>query len=153
MPRRLLPRPPSDLRRDKRGQILVIYGLVWIALGYNIIDEGDPITWSTLLPFQTLPPGPRGLAWIVTGALAIAYAIRPRVQGDGVGFLALYLMPAWRVVAFTWAWIDTYLPLGGPGYPSGWLWALTYAVMVASVMVCASWPNPPAGHGPRGGRQ
>ena len=128
----------------KRGQILLIFGLVWIGIGVNVLHDGDPATWAKLEPFQAFSPVMRGWAWIVTGAVAVAYSVRPRIiHHDGLGFLALYIMPAWRVAAFVWSWLDGLLPLGGEGYPRGYLWALTYGCMVAAVMICASWPDPP----------
>ena len=144
MPRRLLPRHPRDLRGDYRGQILAVYGLVWVGMGLNVTHDGDPATWSTLVPFNLVPPHVRGGLWIITGLLAVLYAIRPRcIHSDGLGFAALYVMPAWRVLAFTWSWAGAHIDLGGPGYPRGWVWALLHLVMVVAVMRVASWPNPP----------
>lgn len=140
--RKWLPRHLGEM--GKRGQILATFGLVWVGIGLNVSAEGDPIAWATLPPFVLLPTPLRGLAWIITGLIALAYSLRPtRVHGDWIGFVALYLMPAWRVAAFTWTWLDSMLPLGGPCYPRGWLWAITCGCMVAAVMICATWPEPP----------
>lgn len=134
MPRRLLPRPLHEA--GKRGQILTVFGLVWIGIGYGTWVDGDPPTWAGLTPFQWLPYDWRARLWIITGLVALAYAIRPRlIPHDGIGFSALYIMPAWHVGAFAWT--------EGHGYSHGWLWALTYGAMVAAVMICASWPDPP----------
>ena len=142
MLRRLLPRPPRDV--GKRGQILLVFGLVWIGLGVGVLTEGDPAYYDQIVPFTWLPETVRAWLWIVTGAAAVAYAWRPRIIAhDGLGFLALYLMPAYRCGAFLWGWLDSRLPLGGgPGYPHGWVSALIYAAMVAAVIVCSTWPNP-----------
>ena len=41
MPRRLLPRPAREV--GKRGQILLVFGLVWVGLGVGILTEGDHV--------------------------------------------------------------------------------------------------------------
>ena len=144
MPRRLLPRHPRDLRVDYRGQILAVYGLVWVGVGLATLVDRDPLAWAALEPFVLFPSPWRAILWIGTGLLALAYSVRPRIiANDGLGFAALYVMPAWRVLAFTWSWIDTYVDLGGPGYPRGWVWAFLHLVMIVAVMRVASWPNPP----------
>lgn len=131
------PRHPRDL--GKRGQILLIFGAVWVGVGAGVLYEGDPAAWDDLPAFSWWTPTTRGLAWIATGLIAIVYALRPlRLRRDTIAFVALYIMPAWRVLAFTVEWFG--------GYSRGWIWALTYGCMVATVMICASWPEPPRRH-------
>ena len=147
LPRHRRPRPPRPPREvGKRGQLLLVFGLVWIGLGVGVLTEGDPAYYDQIVPFTWLPETVRAWLWIITGAAAVAYAWRPRIIAhDGLGFFALYLMPAYRCGAFLWGWLDSWLPLGGgPGYPRGWTSALPYAAMVTAVMVCSSWPNPHA---------
>ena len=145
MPRRLLPLPPRPPREvGKRGQILLVFGLIWIGLGVGVLTEGEPAYYDQIVPFTWLPETVRAWLWIATGAVAVAYAWRPRIIAhDGLGFLALYLMPAYRCGAFLWGWLDSRLPLGGgPGGLGDLASALIYAAVVAAVMVCSSWPNP-----------
>ena len=141
MPKRLLPRPPTEM--GKRGQILAVFGLTWIGMGYALLMDGDPVAWARLEPFEWIPATTRGWAWIATGLTAAVWSLRPRsIASDKIGFLALYLMPAWRVAALLWSWVDSFIDLGGVGYPHGWLWALVHLPMVVAVIVCSNWPEP-----------
>lgn len=53
MPRRLLPRPPRDV--GMRGQILLVFGLVWIGLGAGLLIEGDPPHYDQIV-HRRFPP-------------------------------------------------------------------------------------------------
>ena len=143
MTRHLLPRPWREV--GKRGQILLTYGVLWVLIGVGTMTEPAPPAWTVIPLLAAFPLGP---AWVVTGLIAIAYAWRPRIIGhDGVAFLALYVMPAYRAGAYILGWVDSLIDgVGGPGYPRGWLTSLTYLAMVAAVMICASWPEPPHHH-------
>jgi len=96
------------------------------------------------LLFSHIPTPIRAGAWILTGVISMAYALRPRdINDDGIGFLALYIMPAERAAIFLWGWVEWISPGGGPGYGRGLLAGAVYLVMVAAVMVIATWPDPP----------
>lgn len=132
------PRKPRQIGR--RGAVLLILGLIWIILGLGVLDSGGI---SDELLHERLSPTLRGAAWIVTGLVAIGYAFRPTGLGDQVGFAALYLMPAVRVASYTTAWVDSLIPVGGPGYESGWRFAAIHAAIVTAVAITAGWPEPP----------
>jgi hypothetical protein len=151
MLRKWFPRNWREL--NKRGQILVIFGLLWVAIGYGVWVRPIPTGHENLF-FASIPTHLRAGAWIATGLIAIAYAWRPRrIEHDGFAFLALYVMPCERAAIFLWGWIDYQLTtIGGVGYEQGLVSALVYLVIVAAVMVCASWPNPPTNLEGEGGR-
>jgi hypothetical protein len=139
--RDFLPRPPREV--DKRGQILLIFGFIWTVIGVSVYQQPALPGYGNLL-FSHIPLWLRAGAWIVTGVVAMAYALRPRViTNDGVGFLALYIMPAERAAIFLWGWVESITPGGGPGYGRGLLAGAVYLVLVAAVMVIATWPDPP----------
>ena len=147
--RHLLPRPPREV--SKRGQILVIFGFIWTVIGLGIYQQPALPGYENLL-FTHMPVWLRAGAWVATGVIAVAYALRPsRIKTDGVGFLALYVMPAERAAIFLWGWVEHMIPGGSVGYDRGLLAGFVYLALVASVMVIASWPdppvNPPAGEG------
>jgi hypothetical protein len=122
-----LPRPPREV--NKRGQILLIFGFIWTVIGVSVYQ-------------QPALPGYENL--LFTGVVAMAYALRPSsITNDGVGFLALYIMPAERAAIFLWGWVESITPGGGPGYGRGLLAGAVYLVLVAAVMVIATWPDPP----------
>jgi len=81
MPKRLLPRPPTEM--GKRGQILAVFGLTWIGMGYALLMDGDPVAWARLEPFEWVPATLRGWAWIATG-WAVATTADPSVKANAV---------------------------------------------------------------------
>lgn len=146
---RYRPRRLSEL--NKRGQILVLFGLLWCTIGFSLYSNPNPGDLQHVWLFQVIPFPIRVGGWIGTGLVAIAYALRPkRIEHDGVAFLALYIMPAERVLGFLWSWIDSLVPGGTPGYTRGGYAACVWLVIVAAIMVCASWPNPPKDSQPGG---
>jgi hypothetical protein len=142
--RPFFPRPWSHV--DSRGQILIVYGVIWVLIGSQVLIEPDPAGWENLPIVSSVPREIRALAWILTGSLAILFAWRPRwIAHDGLGFLALYVMPTERVFILVWGWIDSVCPpievLGwftlfdGPGDPAGLRSAAIYLAIVAAVIV------------------
>ena len=132
-----LPRRVGQIGR--RGAMLLVFGVLWMVVGVGVLDSSG--VHAELL-HERLPSWVRGGVWVVTGALAVFYAFRPPGLSDRVGFASLYIMPAVRVLSYTMAWIDYFIPIGGDGYASGWRFAAVYAVMLAAVMITAGWPEP-----------
>lgn len=126
------------------GAILLAFGTIWLLTGLGLAIAGDAPIISTLWPIVWMPIWLRSGLWLGAGAVAIAYALRPRwVTHDGLAWGLLYLPPAIRVLAYIIGWIDSLVPdAGGPGYDRGWLSALIYAAMCAAVMICSKWPDP-----------
>ena len=120
--------------------MLLVFGVLWAITGVGALDhssDGGPI-----FVHEYLPGWLRGTAWIACGVLAVGYAFRPPGHSDRVGFAALYIMPAIRVLSYTLAWIDYLVPVGGPGYELGWRAATIYAAMLAAVVITSGWPEP-----------
>lgn len=139
--RQLMPRPPREV--NKRGQILLIFGFIWCVIGISVYQHPTLPGFENLL-FSRIPTDLRAGAWLVTGLVAMAYALRPRcIDHDGIGFLALYIMPAERAAIFLWGWVEWIIPGGAPGYGRGLLAGAVYLVIVAAIMVIATWPDPP----------
>lgn len=124
--------------------MLTTLGVAWIATGVSIALNSDPAYVELVVPLTWLSPETRGAGWIITGMVSCAYAWRPRwIAYDVLGFLALYVMPAYRAGAFLWGWLDSWLPLGGgPGYRPGLVQAALAAAMMGVVMICSDWPDP-----------
>ena len=138
---RLLPRHWRDI--GKRCQILLIFGFIWTVIGVSVYQNPTTPGYENLL-FSQIPIHVRALGWICTGLLAIAYALRPVwVVNDAIGFVALYIMPAERAAIFLWGYVQYLIPGDSPGYGRGLLAGAVYLVLVAAVMVVASWPDPP----------
>ena len=136
--RRYAPRYPRQL--GFRSRILILCGMIWILLGFSVLDE--PIRG---VPYELVPDHLRAGLWVATGATALASGWRPPGYQDALGWVALYTVPALTTVSYTISWVDSLVDgIGGPGYSRGWVLAVTYGVMVGVVYICASWPDPPS---------
>lgn len=141
MARRFLPRPARAL--GHRGEMLTVYGSLWVIFGIGLLIEGDPAS-RIVTPLVFIPAEARALAWILTGVWAIFIAWRPITRyRDASAWVALYLMPAIRAASYLIAWVDSHIPWGADGHPSGWLHATLYGAIVWGVWACARWPEEP----------
>lgn len=136
--RRLLPRGPRQIGR--RGAVLLTYGILWIVVGLGVY--GSAGIGQGLL-HELIPSQVRGALWVGTGLLAVVYAWRPRGMSDALGFAALYLAPAIRVLSYGVATILAALPGHHPGaYDNAWRFLVIYAAMVAGVAITSGWKEP-----------
>lgn len=118
--------------------MLLILGLAWMLIGLGVFTSETPPAPVPGL-FHTYIPVPiRFGLWAGTGLVAIFHAWSYK---DAVGWLALYILPAERILSYIIGWSISVFHLG-PGYPRGWYSAIFYGVMVAIVLVCAGWPEP-----------
>lgn len=123
----------------RRGTVLTLLGALWVGMGLGVLVTPS----SELYWMLAVADVPRGIAWIGTGLLALWFARKP--QGvDAPGFAALYLMPAYRVIAYsvgTWEYMTgTAVGLGGSA--RGIVQVLMYAAVVFLVAVIAGWAEP-----------
>ena len=140
--RRLLPRHPREV--GKRGQVLILLGIIWISLGAGLVIAGEPPHYAQIKLFTWVPLDLRIVGWVGSGSIALACAWRPRIfHDDQIGYLALYVMPAWRCVAYLYGWLDSWLPLGGgAGYPRGWISAAVWGAITGLIIILSDWPDP-----------
>jgi hypothetical protein len=121
-----------------RGTMLVLFGIIWTGIGIAIISEP---TRAPML--ETLIPQPiRAGLWVASGFAAIYFGTQTK-RIDAIGWTALYIMPALRSLSYFLGWVDFVIPWGGDGIERGWLAALIYLALVAVIVVCARWPDPP----------
>lgn len=122
----------------KRGTVLLILGVLWIFQGANAIGGPPSPTYLLLSGYGEV----RGAVWIITGLIAIIAAPMPQGR-DKWGFLALYLMAAYRFVAYGIGvvdWLDD--AHGGPGDPRSTVGALSWLIILALIVVIAGWREP-----------
>ena len=132
MPRRII--TAAQHRLGRRGTILALLGAMWIATGITTL-LAPPAPAYLLL---TVATEARAAAWIVTGAVAMAHAVRPSGH-DAAGWVALYVMAAYRAIAYGWGLV-TFLLLPDPGGSLRALFgALTWAAILVILIVCAGW--------------
>lgn len=146
---------PTDPRRyyvhvrtflGRRGTFLALLGAVWVAQGVAAIATPGSSSYMLLNNGGEW----RAMAWVATGAIAIIYATRSQGE-DAPGFLALYLMAAYRAVAyglglFLWA-----LPGGQEGDPRGAIGLLSWLVVIVAILVVAGWEESGPPRQPRRG--
>lgn len=126
-----------------RAQVLVLIGVAWAAYGASVIVAPDRL--GSLAPHEHVPAGVRGVAWVVTGAVALAVAFRSRHSTcDHWGFTALVIMPLTRMVSHLLDFAFWALPGWPDGSPRGWAPAIVWAVVTDLIIVIgASLPPEP----------
>lgn len=132
-----------------RGCWLMLMGTFWILFGIGICLE--PVRPRDWVLYEYLPPLVQAAGWWATGLIAIWQGYRGPNRIDAVGHVALYLMPAVRLLSFAVAWL-VYLGSTAAmhagwtddviGYPNGWFAASIWVLVSSMLGLGASWPNP-----------
>lgn len=124
-----------------RGVILLIFGLMWVLLGFSFIT----------LPVEHFSrPGPGGIldyldhppiawiisgTWLVGGIVAIISAIqRPRTCEDGWGFIGVSLPPTVWGTCYFMSWMSYLFSHGVYGRPTAYIAWFIYTTMTFVVM-------------------
>lgn len=129
--------------RGHRDKMLTVLGIAWVSIGlYSLAPESgvDVLTVERLIPLDV-----RAGLWVLTGLIAIAISWRPPGYCDTPGWVALYLMPPVRVVAYSVTWVAEVF--GGHARfhetLDGLYWIVAYAMVIAVVYICSGWPDAP----------
>lgn len=127
--------PPEKLGR--RGAILLSFAVLWVLVGVAALLSPHPP--NPVLLYQHLPNWLRFALWAGTGLVAAAHCLTPPVKNDGIGFIALMIMPMERAVSYLWAWIAHVVPGGDTGLERGWLNFLFYLAFINVLVICSGW--------------
>lgn len=123
----------------RRGAVLTILGALWTFMGLSVILTPPSEVYSMLGGLEHL----RGAGWITTGAIALWHARKPQGE-DAPGYAALYLMPAYRIVAYlvgTWEYIaGPNIGLGGSA--RGVVNVVIFAAILFLIAIVAGWAEP-----------
>lgn len=135
-----------------RGAWLLILGTVWVLFGVGVIVEvPEPRPWVL---YEYLPQWTQAAGWWITGGIAIWQGARGPAcpdRPDVLGHVALYLMPALRMVSFALAFllwlgsrvaVELSLTHHVIGFREGWYAAFVWAFVVVMLHHAASWPEP-----------
>lgn len=132
-----------------RGLWLMLLGSTWALFGVGVLLE--PVAPRPWVLYEHLPPLVQATGWWASGVVAIWQGSKGPHRDDSVGHVALYLMPAVRLLSFIVAWV-VYLgsavcdQIGASntviGYPNGWFAASIWCIVSAMLALAASWPNP-----------
>lgn len=125
-------------RVGRRGFVLILLGTIWVFTGLSALTGPEPQNVPMLAEFDAL----RSLAWISTGILGIYAAFQAR---DRLGFIALYIMAAYRFLAYVFSFISWAAGWGGNG--RGLAAASMWLVIILLLILIAGWdePNPREG--------
>lgn len=133
-PRRQIVHATHKLGR--RGTFLACLGVMWVLQGVSVILAPDSPTYLLLSAGGEW----RAVAWIATGVVAIMAATL-RQGDDAVGFLALYIMAAYRMLAYGLSAI-----MWAAGHDSGQgrgiVGMLSWGIVIVAILVTAGWPEP-----------
>lgn len=126
-----------------RGTWLIILGVLWVLFGIGLLLRPEtPIPYAL---HQHIPVGIRAALWMLTGATAVGTGLRGRDVDDSLGHVALWLMPALRLLGFGASWVlyvATSRLHAHVGYEDGWYRALAWLLVVIMLHLVAAWPNP-----------
>lgn len=117
----------------RRGSVLFLLGVIWVFQGIATYTFQEPSAYPLLNDYHI----PRTLGWIVTGFAAIWFSFS-RQGYDAFGFLALYIMGAYRIIAYGWEFLLWALPPEG-GNPRGIVGVFSWFVIVSLLYVVAGW--------------
>lgn len=143
--------PGYQDRISHRGRGLLLLGGVWFLIGVAILS--DTTKMDTTYPLAVLPAWAQGALWVSTGTIAfvasLAGAAAPRTKW---AFAALLVPASARCLSFAVSWVWSLLgaPLGR-GDHDAWVYALSWALVVAFVLHEASTPVIPTSLTKRGG--
>lgn len=122
----------SRMHLSRKGLGIFIMGMIWIFIGFGIVDDVHrDHAWH-----QSLPLWLRMGIWCGAGSVAIAAAWVQSLRQWAM-FL-LVIGPGLRFFSFLTAWVISVLPDGATGYSLGWLSALTNLLMILFVFYIAS---------------
>lgn len=133
----------------RRGLWLILMGAMWILFGVGVLLS--PVAPRPGVLYEMVPAVYRAPIWWVTGVIAIWQGTRGPVADDSRGHVALYVMPAVRLVSFTvsaltyaisWTLMQIGLLEHTVGWSGGWYAALVWSFISLMLAVGAAWPNP-----------
>jgi len=121
-------------RLKYRGLVLLMFGLIYVAVGLSVIHAND---YAPDLIHTHLPTWFRVALWALPGVVAVAVCADHKWQA--IAFGLLFLGPCERAVSF----LVAVNPFDGANYdrlPG----ALVYVLISLMVVLMASWPDPVA---------
>lgn len=135
-------------RYGRRGAWLIILGAVWFVFGLGVLLDPIPPRPGVLSDY--LPAWVDAAGWWVTGVVAVAAGLRGDRE-DWWGHVALYVMPAVRLVSFAFSWLlwlgssvvaATFPDAHVLGWAPGWYAASVWLLVSLMLRLIADWPNP-----------
>lgn len=118
----------------RRGSVLFFLGLIWVFQGLNLVLQVEPSSYYILNHFNNF----RAIIWMVTGLCAIYYSQKP--QGHDIfGYIALYIMAAYRVIGYGYDFVLWMVPGGIDGNPRGIVGVFSWATVIILLVVISGW--------------
>lgn len=129
----------------RKGAILFLVGLVWVARGLLLPITDGPYPANSGLPhlFVLSFEARQGL-WIATGALAIGGALLWWPRFERWAFGAAALGPLLMMTSYLWGfgvWVYGNLAGTSVGYASGLGEATVWAMVIGILLLVGGWPE------------
>lgn len=122
------------LALGRRGTVLFFLGVTWVFFGISTYLNEPSQSYVLLSGNEFL----RATVWVITGLIAILYARRP--QGFDVwGFVSLYVMAAFQIIAYGRGFLLWTVPGGGDGNPRGIAGVLAWSSILILLIAVAGW--------------
>ena len=122
------------LALGRRGAVLFFLGVTWVFQGISTYFNEPSPSYALLDGNEFL----RGTAWVITGLGAMLYAKRP--QGFDVwGFISLYIMAAYQIIAYGLGFVLWIVPGGYDGNPRGIVGVFSWASILILLIAVAGW--------------
>lgn len=138
-------------RYQHRGAWLVVLGLMWGVFAAGTLASPAARARSFVL-IEYLPTVVQALLWLLTGATAFVVGVLGARRGnDSLGHVALYVMPAVKLLSFIGSGlaysvtsaVHAYNPdTQVLGWSGAWYAASLWALVSVMLGLTAAWPNP-----------
>jgi len=120
---------------DRKGRGLVLMSIVWLLIGTSV-QEQPPVNGAF---HQYIPTWVAATGWLAAASIAFVAAWVKHLRPWAMALLTV--MPGIRLMSYITAWVVSLVPGGAPGYPRGWIAAITQVVMIAFVFYVAADSN------------
>lgn len=127
----------ANIVLGKRGTVLALLGMIWIAQGVSALVT-PPSADHLLLNVWSWP---RAAAWVATGIVALWCSRKPQGK-DALGFLALYVMAAYRVLAYLVSFAIWLVPDDHGGSPRAVVGVMSWVTIIIFIVILAGWDEP-----------
>lgn len=127
------------LRIGRRGSILMVAAFAWVLIGLQVATSGRTIDSGRAIFYEGWPISFRVALWIGTALTAAAAALCPHDRGQRIGWVAIALMPAERLMAHVVSLIQYVIPEYPPGTEDAWFVSLLWLCAIFVIVIVAGW--------------
>ena len=119
--------------------MLMVFGLLCLAGSFQLFVDPEvlrPVDYAIL--HEYLPLSARVWLWAILGMVGIAACLANKTE---LGYAAVILMPAERVISYAYSTAAFVVPGGHHGRWQSASWGLWWLMLFASIFLTATWPE------------